>query len=120
METKFNCSQCKTDKSYISDITTGYGTDKEGNKICFDCCRDNDINSLVNLQPKQKFCLYYDGLHITNWPGTLKLKSNRITKGKHNFCRTRTDVYFTLDKYNFHGVQMGDWNQILHINKVKQ
>jgi hypothetical protein len=120
MKTEFKCSQCNIDNVYESDFTTGYATNKDGNKICFSCCGVNDKQSLIDLKPGQKYILYYDGENITNWPGTLKIKPFYKTKGKHNFCGIRTDVYFSIGGKSFHGVQMGDFNQIIHINCHKK
>ena len=48
--TTFTCSQCGKTKTHQSEISTGFGTDKDGNKVCFDCCGWNDAKELDGLQ----------------------------------------------------------------------
>jgi len=118
MKTTFICDQCKKEIVHESEFSTGYGIDKNNNKVCFACCGENDKNSLLDLKPKEKFYLYFDGKIITNWPGTLKILPTRITKGNHNMCGTRLDVYFKLGDKWFHGLNLGD-NQVLRVNTIK-
>ena len=58
MKHEFTCSVCNEHKTHESDFTTGYGTDKDGNIVCFDCCGKQDALKLEQLQPKNKMCLY--------------------------------------------------------------
>lgn len=96
MKHEFICSQCNEHKTHKSDMTTGYGTNKEGGKICFSCCGKNDILELINLQNKQKVWQYFDGKNIVNWPSTMKIKPNFTKKGRHNIAGSREDVWFTI------------------------
>jgi hypothetical protein len=118
MKTTFICSQCGQTITHNDNFTTGYATDKNNNKVCFICCGQNDKEALFNLKPKERYILYFDGKKITNWPGTLEIIPIQITKGKHNICKTRTDVYFKYNGLLFHGLNLGD-NQILRINLIK-
>lgn len=120
MITEFDCYQCKEHKIHESDISTGYGSDKDGNKICFDCCGKNDMEQLRNLKPKEKMCLYLNTKNkkITNWPGTLKIQLHYIREGKHNIAGKRYDTWFSLGQFNYHGVQYGNNTQIIHIKKL--
>jgi hypothetical protein len=63
-----------------------------------------------------------DGRHeVTNWPGTLRFHVTRHWTSKHNLGGTRTDVWFTgPDGHLWHGVQIGEWNQICHSKRTKQ
>ncbi len=120
MKHEFTCSQCGEHKIHENNISTGYGIDKEGNKVCFDCCGKNDMEILKNLPKGEKMCLYLDTkqMYITNWPGSLKLKVWSIRKGRHNIAGNRYDTWFNLGKQNYHAVQYGDMTQICHIKKV--
>lgn len=115
----FHCSVCDQDKTHESDFTTGYGTDKDGNKVCFACCGINDRKTLLDLLPGKKMHLYYSNNHVTNWPNTLSLKPNHTRKSKTNWNLERTDFWFTLENQRFHGYQIGHNNQIAHIYKLK-
>lgn len=114
----FFCTKCEKEKTHESDISTGYGTDKDGNKICFDCCGIDDANNLTNLKKGDKYILYWDGQNIINWPSSLKIKPYSVKKGKHNMARTRDDIYFKFNGFNFHAVQYGSNSQIAHIKKI--
>ena len=117
--TTFTCSQCGKTKTHESEISTGYGTDKDGNKVCFDCCGLNDAKELDGLQKGQKAIQYWNGEAITNWPGTLVIKPYYKTKGRHNIAGTREDIYFRFNGNNFHATQYGNNSQIAHIRKIK-
>jgi len=121
MKHEFICSQCNENKVHESDFSTGYATNKAGEKICFDCCGKNDLDELVNLKPKQKTWLYLNTSTkvITNWPGTLKINVGYIRQGRHNIAGKRYDTWFNLGQFNYHAVQFGDNTQICHIQKVK-
>ena len=100
---------------------TGYG-ELLGRKCCYDCCAKYDRNILLSLKPKSKdrTYLYWDGKEVTNWPGTLRILPNKISEGRHNIAKTRTDVWFTLEGKRFHGVQLGDMNQICSVQALSE
>lgn len=120
MNHEFTCSQCNEHKTYESDFTTGYGTDKDGNKVCYECCAKNDIEQLGNLKKGEKVCHYLDTTKkkITNWPGSMVLPVSYIRTGRHNIAGKRYDTWFTLGQFNYHAVQYGDNTQICHIKKI--
>lgn len=97
----------------------GYGVDRNGNKICFDCCGDLDRDHLMLLKKKERMILYLTDRGIENWPGTLLIKPTRRKIGKHNIAGTREDVWFDFEGRHFHGVQYGDFSQICHITVVR-
>ena len=112
----FTCAQCAQTKVHNSGCSTGYGRDpKTDAKICFACCGVNDGKELDNLKPKEKFCLYWDGKEVTNWPGSLRIKPSHTRTGRHNIARTQTTVYFHYNGKPFTGKQYGNNSQILHI-----
>jgi hypothetical protein len=117
MKTIFICAQCHKEITHEDNFTTGYGINKNNQKICYPCCAINDKNDLLSLTGKQKLLLYFNGKEVINWPGSLKITPTRITKGKHNFCRVRTDVYFKLENKWFHGLNLGNMD-ILHVNAI--
>lgn len=115
----FTCSECGQTKVHNNGCSTGYGSDPETNaKTCFDCCGLNDAKALKDLKPKEKFCLYWDGKEVINWPGTLRIKPLHVVKGRHNIARTRETVYFKFEGANFTGIQYGNNSQIIHIKKT--
>ena len=123
MKTEFICHQCNKKIIHESNFTSGYGLDKDNNKICFVCCGENDKNTLLNLKPKEKMTLYLvkenNKYFVTNWPGTFKKEIYNFKKGKHNLALERIDVWFKLEGLNFHGKQFGNFTQTCHIQKTK-
>ena len=116
---EFKCSQCGQDKKHESPVSTGYGTDKTGNKVCFECCGINDAKELNELPIGAKIVHYWDGKNIVNWPSSLVIAPYYTHKGKHNMAGTREDIYFKFNGANFHAVQYGNFSQIAHIRKTK-
>lgn len=121
MKHEFVCSQCKESKTHEDDLTTGYGTNVAGDKICFSCCGLNDAKELEELHPKQKICLYLDTKEkkLTNWPGTLSIPLAYIREGKHNIAGKRFDTWFKFRGSEYHAVQYGTNTQIAHIRRLK-
>lgn len=106
---------------------TGYGLDAEGNTYCYACCADRDR---ADMLATGRATLYLSGPHpdaysltawrVSNWPGTLAFRCPAPRKGKHNVARTRYDVWFTgPDGAEWHGVQYGEWTQLVHCRRVK-
>ena len=118
---KFTCSVCNEHKTHESSFSTGYGIDKLGNKVCFECCGKQDASELSSLPIGGKTILYLDTKNkcITNWPGTFKLNIGYIRTGKHNMAGKRYDVWFKYSGNVYHGTQYGDNTQICHIKRVK-
>lgn len=121
MKHEFICSQCGETKSHDSDITTGYGVDKDGNKVCYSCCGLNDAKELETLPMGGKTIHYLDTKNkvITNWPGSLKIPISHIREGRHNIAGKRFDTWFKYAGNQFHAVQYGTNTQIAHIKRVK-
>ena len=119
--TVFKCSQCKRIKQSVNPYTTGYGKDRKGHKLCFECCGLNDRKDLLKTGKSVLYISKRDGRYIvTNWPDTLNIAVSHVSISDHNFAgrNGRTDVWFWLDGFRYHGVNIGD-NQILRINRVK-
>ena len=116
------CSKCG--KTIVSDgIAAGYGIDRDGNKICYDCCAEMDKADLDNLAVGEKTVFYLthqDGKYeIVNWPGSLRIPCSFARVGRHNIAGTRTDVDFSFNGKKFHGTQYGDNSEICYIRRVK-
>ena len=107
-------------------FTTGYGIDREGNKVCYTCCGDNDRKRMVEdgaitlyLTNREK-----DGVkrpRVVNWPGSLEFNVYLHKEGRHNIAGKRRDVWFRgPDNHVWHGVQYGDMTEICHCKRTKE
>ena len=121
--TVFTCSKCGQTKEHKSDFITGYVTNKENEKICFDCCAIEDKKQMVETG---KIILYFtekEGKHfVINWPSTLSFPCYpKIALGKHNMAGKRYDYWFKgPDGFIWHGYTIGDNTQIAHCKRTKE
>jgi len=130
----FHCDYCKRNLHHDSDFTTGYGRDYDtGDIICFQCCGEQDKDTMAECKPGDKFTLYltlYNGWSkdrklvdfpkVSNWPGTLKFRVQSWVTGRHNWGLNRYDVWFKDHTGAWWwGVQYGDNTQIVHCKKLK-
>jgi len=114
------CDQCNEEIiREEGSLTTGYGVDKSGNKVCHKCCGENDSARLANSALGDRFTFYLTKEGITNWPGTFKVKAYYMQDSKHNWGLTRTDVWFRHQGNHFHGYSIGHNTQILHVKRIK-
>lgn len=124
METKFKCNECKMDIAHNDTITTGYGVDKAGNKVCFGCCAKHDLNELLNLNHGKKFYMYltkqeynapcgakYKKWFVSNWPNSLKIPCVHVTNGRHNFSGKRIDAWFYIGDKKYWAFNFSPDNQ---------
>lgn len=106
-------------------LGTGYGVDKRGKAVCYDCCAIRDGKELEALPYGGKTCLYlneklHDTVkHITNWSGTLAIPVRYTRQGKHNMAGVRRDVWFSYKGDEYQGTQYGNFSDIVHIRKLK-
>jgi hypothetical protein len=107
-------------------MTTGYGRDKRGRKVCFECCAIGDREYMhkhgqINLYLVNHYAPneHESGWSIINWPGTLKIPCNKPRKGRHNIAGTRYDVWFHVGSEWWHGVQCGENTQVVHCKRIK-
>lgn len=117
------CAQCGT-KCIPSGCTTGYGTDKNGRKLCFACIGKNDLETMRTAGTSESLPLYLtkkDSGHLVvgNWPGTLSFPVVFSRKSRTNWGHQRTDVWFLVDAHLWHGVHVGDFNEIVHCKRRK-
>jgi hypothetical protein len=120
MEKTFTCHQCGKTKVIPASGGTGYATDKEDNKICYDCCGINDGEELKNLPIGGKTFHYWNGTHITNWPGTLKIKPFKIKTSEHNWGLERTSIWFEYCGQYYYSYQIGHNSQVAHTKRIKE
>jgi hypothetical protein len=116
--------------------TTGYGTDADGKRHCFECCAKKDRERMRNMAPGEKITLYLtrdkdktvktpagvtlgSQWHVSNWPGTLKVPCGLPKAGRHNIAGTRRDVWFCAEGAQWWGVQYGEWTEVVHCTKLK-
>lgn len=119
----FTCSKCNSEKTH-NGIGTGYGTDNEGNKTCYECIGKSELEQMKQAKAGDKFTQYL--VHrkesgkwfVTNWPNTMSFEV-APTKGRHNMAGCRYDVWFSVGQNRFHGVTYGDMTQICHITCLK-
>lgn len=129
METTI-CSVCKN--PIVKDsIGTGYGIYNNNKKVCYSCIGHRDLSDLESAAIGDRFTYYFTeeetdvpgaiALFVTNWPGTMKLPCHYRKKSRHNFGTTRSDFWFRTPKnrHLFWGYQIGDNNQIAHIQRIK-
>jgi len=133
------CSRCGKDiPKPDGGITTGYGTDAQGNKHCYACCAELD-REFMDSHDRMTLYLTFDeakakaggfvpspGVHccnhgwtVGNWPGSLKFDAV-VRKGRHNIAGTRYDAWFTDHKgRKWWGVRYGDNTELVHCRKLK-
>lgn len=118
---RFVCADCGEEKVHTDSLTTGYGIDREGRKVCYACCAKRDI---ADMTARGRAVLYLTVREekpvVTNWPGTLRIpvKSRRI--GSHNLAGRREDVWFVgPDGCEWHGVCYGHNTQLCHCRRLK-
>lgn len=117
----FICSICKQEKEVQTKGGTGYATNEKGEKICYQCCAEEDRKY---MRENGKISLYLSenengGYKISNWHSTLIFTVTGYRKGRHNIAGKRLDVWFRFEGYCWHGVNYGEMTQILHCKKTK-
>lgn len=116
--TTFICHQCKQQKPIQNTGGTGYATDNDENKICYDCCGINDAENLKFLKIGETATLYWDGGNIINWPGTLKIPVKSPGIWVTGFKRKTTHIEFIYAGQYYKALNT-DNNQIARIRRVK-
>lgn len=115
-------------------ISTGYGilpgTD---NKVCYACCAELDRQ---RMREEGKITLYLDCERwaeqrrkgstmracmgsVKNWPGSLSIPCHTRC-GNHNIARSRYDVWFKFEGYEWWGVSYGEDTQLVHCKRTKK
>jgi hypothetical protein len=106
-----------------SELTTGYGYDKDNKTFCYACCAENDQKNMDELGKYMLYLVKQDNVyHVTNWPGSLDYQVISIRSSWHNFAGQdgRKDVWFKdHNGKTWHGVQIGHWNDVCHVKRIK-
>ena len=126
--TQFYCSKCRkwipTPAETLKTGTggVGYARDPETRrKTCYLCCAEVDRQY---MRDHGKVTLYLtgsreEGFKVSNWPGTLVFSRVYVRKGQHNIARTRWDVWFNFEGFEWYGVQYGENTQLVHCKRTK-
>jgi len=71
---------CGHEVSPHTEHTTGYGVDKDGRKLCYDCCARGDREYMAR-EGKITAYLSDDGKRITTWSGNPLMTVSRESIG---------------------------------------
>ena len=125
----FYCSQCRTWIPAPSGTCgTGYAVNSKTNrKTCYQCMAEVDRQYmrkhgkivLYLVEPSKDPSVSMKKWKVTNWPGTLVFPRVSVSSGRHNIARTRQDVWFMFEGLEWHGVQYGEFSQLVHCRKTK-
>jgi len=113
---KVLCSVCG--KEVIpEEFSSGYGEDKNGNKICYSCCAELDKKE---LRENGKLRGYFYNNEFTNWPGSFKIPITYYKKSVNNFGAIRTDFWLTWEGNHYYGRHVGNYSNLATIRKIKR
>ena len=119
---RFVCVDCGQEKIHVDSLTTGYGIDKQGRKVCYSCCGKRDS---ADMSATGRAVLYLteegpEGAVVSNWPGTLKFRVRHKRVGSHNLAGRRVDVWFTdSNGREWHGINYGHNSQLCHCRRLR-
>lgn len=131
----FICDICgnryenKPPYNQTSRLTSGYGTNQQGQIVCYPCCAKQDKADMVRNgkivlylthETEQKPNVKQLRHFVSNWPGSLKIHVRHIKIGRHNIAGRRYDVWFVFDGFWWWGVTYGDNTQLCHCKQTKQ
>lgn len=116
------CSKCKKEKSIVSaGGGTGYGINRQGRKVCYQCCAEVDRAQMDKTGRAVLYLSHSSGNagEVTNWPGTMRF-SVFVKEGRHNIAGKRYDVTFKDHAgRRWHGVTYGNDTQLCHCRRLK-
>jgi len=122
----FECTHCKRIKPIQVSGGTGYGINKDNEKVCYVCCAKQELETMVETG---KAVLYFCKDKVTDWAGELSFKvleqrTSRWSKGYYTngnpTIQTRIDYWFrTPDNSLWHGYTIGDFTQVAHCKRIK-
>jgi hypothetical protein len=115
---------CGHEESDHSSFTSGYGVDKDGKKFCYECCANQDKESMRQYGNIDLYLVInkdqsHNKYSVTNWPGSLRIPVMYYKNGKHNMAGSRIDVWFVFESQTWHGVNYGENSEVCHCKKVK-
>ncbi len=97
--------------------STGYGTDRQGKTSCYRCCAELDREC---MREHGRLTMYDCDDEVTNWPGSLRIKTRNRKTSHHNFAGTRYDFWFVFEGTWWHGYRCGDNTQIAHCRRTRE
>lgn len=121
-----DCGQCGAPfYRNVKSPTTGYGIrSRDGMRICFACCGDNDRADMIR-DGKATLYLIADrkssaGYAVTNWPGSLRMPCFGASPFRHPWASRHTpgvSVDFVgPDRLMWHGRNCAD-HDIIHVKR---
>lgn len=109
--------ECGHEPSEHSSISTGYATDPStGNRSCYECCATQDADWMAKGLP---IPLYDTDTHVTNWPGSLKIRITSRNISPHNIAGTRHHITFTFAGLDWYGDRYGDSTELVLCHPYK-
>jgi hypothetical protein len=88
---------CGHPPSEHSDFTTGYGTDDQGKRSCYDCCAKQERAAMIktgrgtlyltSAAANGRMCDF-----LTDWPGKLRFQAFNVTKSRGYGFGRRYDI----------------------------
>ena len=115
------CIKCNKEIIKSDNCSTGYGTDKDDNKVCYACCAIADREQMRTTGRITLYLVKTDRrLAVTNWPNSLSFVVSYCRTGQHNIAGVRYDVWFYFENTQWHGVQYGDNTQLCHCKRNKK
>ena len=135
-EETFVCSFCgkehpaydkKHSQITFSNYESWFDEDKKEVKICFECSKDAWQRLLGKIPIGGKIDLYFSIFNngssnygiISNFNGSFKKEYLNYRTSWHNIGGKRHDFWFSVNGNEFHGYQIGDYNQIAHCRRIK-
>jgi hypothetical protein len=132
-----NCDVCG--KVIVSaGVGTGYGTNAEHTStVCYECCGEQDRETLRNLPLGGKFTAYltgdnlpssghasragwYDGnWKVGNWPDSACWEVRSVKASYHNMSGLRLDFWLKIEGNYFHGVKVMTYGDVCTLTRVK-
>lgn len=111
--------QCALCRSETDPYKVGYQYDPATQikkAICYTCCAKEDK---AYMSANGRAVLYWADNKVTNWPGSLVIKPERVKTSAHNIGKWRTDVWFRFEDTWWHGVHIGYNHQIIRCRRLK-
>ena len=109
------------DAEKTKPIDTGYAQTVQGERVCFECAALDDLRVMRETGKHDLYLTKNNGQYeISNWPGTLRFGPVNVSKGHHNIAGTRLDVWFSFNGHVWHGINLGEWNQVCRVKQTKE
>ena len=106
----YKCHRCKQ-PCKPEGCATGYGIDKRGRKVCYECCALDDVATMergeaitLYLVSKRDNPNSHEHFELTNWPATLRIIA-RVGERRHNMARKALSVWCTYAGREWYGMK---------------